>query len=108
MEEKQSMPVADKKTHDSAIWSLILGIISCILFFFVIPIVLNGLTGRVLFLLFIPSFLALSFGVMALVKISNSPEMLKGKRMAIVGIILSGVSFALILLFIPVDFLLRR
>lgn len=71
--------VTTPKNHPLATWSLILGIAGCVLCF-----------------LFIPALLAIIFGIIALVKISNSAGMLTGKGKAITGIILGGVSFILI------------
>lgn len=73
-------PVSAPKTHPLATWSFVLGIIGCVLCGFLIP----------------AEILAIIFGIIALVKISNSAGMLTGKGKAIAGIIMGGASFILI------------
>lgn len=62
------------KTSKSAIWSLVLGI-----------------TGIPLCIIVIPEILAVILGIISLVKIKKSAGALKGKNMAIAGIILGGL-----------------
>ncbi len=73
------MTGAQKKTLGMAVASLILGL------FFIIPFI-NLLTGLV----------AITLGVIALVKISNNQDTLKGKGLAITGISLGALGVLMI------------
>lgn len=79
MEETKTQSPTQPKNCGLATASLVLGIISL-----------------VLCVLFIPGLLAVIFGIVGLVKISNSNGLLTGKGKALAGIIMGGLSFILI------------
>ncbi|MFH1230067.1 MAG: DUF4190 domain-containing protein, partial [Planctomycetota bacterium] len=72
-------PTVKPRTSKWATWSMVLGIIGIVLCFVVVP-----------------SLLAIIFGIIALVKISESNGLLAGKGRAIAGIILGGLWIVMI------------
>src|SRR3989339_438205 len=78
MEETKTENSTKPQSYKLAIWSLVLGIV-----------------GAVLCVLLIPSLLAGIFGIIAIVRISQSKGLLIGMGKAIAGVILSGVGLFL-------------
>lgn len=57
-----------------------------------------GIVGVPMFVLVIPSLLALIFGIVSLRQISDRPQQLGGKGMAVAGVILGGLMLGILIL----------
>ena len=91
------MTEVQKKTLGLAIASLICG---C---FFFIPFLVSLISGSFFFIPFAGNplgLLAIVLGIVALVKISKNKDILKGKGLAITGIVLAVMPFVIIVVFL--------